>query len=64
MKELTEYVEFSYSFHDPEDGAEHQIRSSKRKESLTSTELCEMFLDFMRAAGYTEYNIFNYFKEE
>jgi hypothetical protein len=64
MKELTEYVEFSYSFHDSKDGAEHHVRSSKRKESLTSTELCEMFLDFMRAAGYSESNIFNYFKAE
>lgn len=63
MNDCVEYIEFSYCFSDKEDGIKHQIRSSRRKESVRADELCEMFLDFMRSAGYSENNVWDFFKQ-
>ena len=63
MDTVNERVRFSYTFTDEDDGMVHKIVSLKDKDSITATEVCEMFLDFMRAAGYSEDNVFNYFNK-
>ena len=62
MDNCMEHVEFSYYFQDPDDGTIHEVRNSKRKE-CTADELCEMFVDFIVSAGYSEQNIWDYFNE-
>ena len=64
MDNINERVEFSYSFHDSDDGSTHFVRSSKERDSIRADELCEMFLDFMKSAGYSEDNVFDYFSED
>ena len=56
-----ERIEFSYVFRDGTD-EEKVISTSKRDEDgLHDSDICEMFLDFMRSAGFSEENIFKYF---
>ena len=62
MDTVNERVRFSYTFKDEDDGMIHKVISLKEKDSVTASEICEMFLDFMKAAGYSEENIFEYFK--
>lgn len=58
-----ERIEFSYSFHDA-DGEEKIITVSKRDEDgLCDHDVCEMFMDFMRSVGFSEQNVFDYFRE-
>lgn len=64
MDNVTEYVEFEYCFSDKDDGTEHQVRNCKRRDGIRADELCEMFVDFMVSAGYSEQNIYDYFNEE
>ena len=64
MDNCVEYVEFSYYFSDKDDGTEHMVKNSKRRDCITASELCEMFVDFMTSAGYSEQNIWDYFKED
>ena len=62
MDTVNERVRFSYTFRDEDDGMIHKVVSLKEKDSVTAPEICEMFLDFMKAAGYSEENILEYFK--
>ena len=64
MDNCMEHIEFSYCFHDQDDGTMHEVRNSKRKDCITADELCEMFVDFMASAGYSEQNIWDYFNED
>ena len=64
MDDVREEVRFSYTFCDKDDGMMHTVTNSKTKECIHADELCEMFLDFMRSAGYSEQNVFDYFGEE
>ena len=64
MDNVTEYVEFEYCFSDKDDGTEHQVRNYKRKDCISADELCEMFVDFMVSAGYSEQNIWDYFSQD
>ena len=64
MDNSMEHVEFNYCFRDQDDGAVHEVRNSKRKECIGADELCEMFVDFMVSAGYSEQNIWDYFNED
>ena len=64
MDNVKEKVQFTYSFYNEDDGATHEVRSSKNKDCILADELCEMFLDFMRSAGYSEENVFDYFNED
>ena len=58
-----ERIEFSYSFHGT-DGEEKIITVSKRDEDgLHDPDVCEMFMDFMRSVGFSEQNVFDYFRE-
>lgn len=63
MDQVTEKVNFSYSFTDKDDGALYTVNTVKEKECISADELCEMFLHFMTSAGYSEDNVWNYFKE-
>ena len=63
MDNCMEHVEFSYCFHDQDDGTKHEVRNSKRKECISTDELCKMFVDFMVSAGYSAENIWDYFNE-
>lgn len=59
-----ERIEFSYHFDDANYPDEKCVVLSKRDkhgEGLQDYDICEMFLDFMRAAGFSEKNIFKYF---
>ena len=59
-----ERIEISYQFNDHDDGEEKMVCASKRSEdSLRDTEICEMFLDFMKSVGFSEENITKYFAE-
>ncbi len=62
MKDVNEQVSFSYEFCDKDDGTMHEVRSAKKKDAITASELCEMFVDFMASAGYSVENVFNYFE--
>jgi len=61
MDNINEQVTFSYEFCDKDDGIMHEVRTVKKKDSITVSELCEMFIDFMKSAGYSEDNIWDYF---
>lgn len=58
-----ETIEFKYTFKDPDSGESKEISMCKKNESLTCSEVCEMFMDFMDSVGYCESNIWDYFKE-
>ena len=58
-----ERINFTYLFTD-ENGEERMISASKRDqndEGLRDYDVCEMFEDFMRAVGFSEKNVTNYF---
>ena len=57
-----ECIEFKYGFRD-EDNECKEVKLSKRNETIHDYDVCEMFLDFMRSVGFSEENIFRYFKE-
>jgi len=63
MNDVNEQVSFNYEFCDKDDGTMHEVRSVKKKDGITAPELCEMFVDFMRSAGYSEQNVWDYFSE-
>lgn len=63
MDNMIERVKFSYAFIDEDDGTVHKVINTKEKDSINANELCEMFVDFMRSAGYSEQNIWDYFNE-
>ena len=59
-----ERINFTYFFED--NGTEHSVLSSKRDkedEGLRCDDICEMFVNFMTAAGFSEDNIWDYFME-
>ena len=62
MSDATEKIEFTYTFTDDE-GFERKVISKIAKDSVTASEVCEEFLSFMNAAGYSEQCIWDYFKE-
>jgi len=64
MDNIQEYVTFSYEFVDKDDGTTHEVRCAKKGDSLNASAICEMFLDFMRSAGYSEKNVWEYFSQE
>ena len=58
-----EAIEFRYVFKD-NDQVAHEVRSvrkDKNDEGLRGTDICEMFMDFMRSVGFSEQNIIDYF---
>ena len=58
-----EAIEFRYVFKD-NDQAAHEVRSvrkDKNDEGLHGTDICEMFMDFMRSVGFSEQNVIDYF---
>ena len=60
-----ERINFTYCFED--NGTEHSVLSSKRNkedEGLHCDDICEMFVDFMRSAGFSEQNIYDYFRDD
>lgn len=63
MTDATETIKFTYTFKD-EDGILHKVKNQIKKDCVKSNELCEMFVDFMTSAGYSEQNIWDYFKCE
>ena len=62
MSDATEKIEFTYTFIDDE-GFERKVTSKIGKNSVTANEVCEEFLSFMNAAGYSEQCVWDYFKE-
>ena len=61
-------VEFRYfsrnDFPDTEDCNEICFAvNDKKGMGITSYTLCEKFMDFMRAVGYSEQNVIDYFKQ-
>lgn len=63
MDNMVEKAKFTYTFNDEDDGSLHKVTALKEKECITAEELCEMFLQFMTSAGYSENNVWDYFKE-
>lgn len=60
---MMEVVEFSYLF--DEDGDSKRVVIKKEdKDGLNGNDLCDAFVDFMTSAGFSEQNIYDYFKEE
>lgn len=58
-----ERVNFTYYFED-EEGQEQMVSSSqKEKNGLYAREVCELFLNFMCAAGFSEQNVLDYFRK-
>ena len=64
MSNASEKVKFTYRFYDEESGDLHEVNSGKEHDAITADELCEMFLDFMKAADYSEQSVLNYFNDE
>ena len=61
MSNATERIEFKYIFTDEDDGEEYTITSRKESDSIKDYEVCEMFMQFMNAVGYSEHNIYKFF---
>lgn len=57
-----EKVKFTYSFNDGESQIKEVVLAKEMEEGLKDFDICEMFLDFMKAAGYCEENVFKYFR--
>lgn len=58
-----ERINFTYMF-DDRNGEEHMVTASKKDkddEGIQCGEVCSMFMEFMRSAGFSESNILNYF---
>ena len=58
-----EEIKFKYVFRN-EDGEEKEVTLSKHEDGLQDDDICEMFLDFMRSVGFSEENVFKYFREK
>ena len=63
MDNVNECISFSYEFVDKDDGRAHKTECAKRGVFVKVEEVCEMFVEFMKSAGYSEENVFNYFRE-
>ena len=63
MTVANEQIKFMYTFTDKDSGKTHEVVSTAEKDAILDSEVCEMFVDFMRSVGYSEENIWNYFKE-
>ena len=61
MSNAKERIELKYTFTDEDNGEEHTIVTSKESDSIKDYEVCEMFMQFMDAAGYSEHNIYKFF---
>lgn len=60
-----ERVKFVFEFDDVDDNrTDNKLieREIQVEGGLKDYEICEAFLDFMNSAGYSEENIWNYFK--
>ena len=60
-----ETIEFRYVFREGNEDNEsvHEVESVKRaKNGLSCDKICEMFVDFMISAGFSEDNILDYFR--
>lgn len=60
---MMEVVEFSYLF-DDEGDSKRVVIKKEDKDGLNGADLCDAFVDFMTSAGFSEQNIYDYFKEE
>ena len=63
MDNVKEKVQFIYSFYNEDDGTTHEVTTVKDRDCILANELCEMFLDFMRSAGYSKDNVWDFFKQ-
>ena len=62
---MNETVEFSYWITDEHGDDEKRVIVRKHDEDgLNANTLCEAFVDFMEAAGFSTDNIYDYFNEE
>jgi hypothetical protein len=62
-----EQINFTYYFGDQDSGTEHNVRSSRHDKDdcgLQCSDICEMFVDFMTSAGFSEQSIWDYFRED
>jgi hypothetical protein len=62
---IMERINFTYWFED-DDGEEHMISCSKKDqhdEGIKDNEVCAMFAEFMRSIGFSEQNVWNYFRD-
>jgi len=57
-----EYIKFEYRFYDEDTHTNYENKVEKSNEMIRADEICEMFMEFMRAAGYSEENVVRYFK--
>lgn len=62
---MNEVIEFIYMFDANEKGedSKHIVMRKGNDLGVHADEICEMFVDFMRSAGFSEQNIYDYFKE-
>lgn len=59
-----ERIKFTYTFADEKDGHLKEIHCTKENENgIIDADICEMFLDFMNSVGFSEDNVFRFFKE-
>ena len=59
---MLERVELRYVF-DDKDGSRRIVNDEKESETLKDYEVCEMFMEFMRAIGFSEANVLKYFRD-
>ena len=62
--EVMERVEFNYRFHDDEGGNDKNVSLELRHESLNLPDICEMFEEFIRSAGFSVDGMLRYFRNE
>lgn len=58
-----ERIEFSYVFRDGDEDEKMVTTTKRNEDGLCATDVCEMFLDFMKSVGFSEKNIFDFFRE-
>ena len=58
-----ERIEFSYVFRDGDEDEKMVTATKRNEDGLCATDVCEMFLDFMNSVGFSEKNVFDFFRE-
>lgn len=57
-----ECIEFKYCFKDGDNDCKEVKVIKRNEDGLCSTDICEMFVDFMESVGFSTGNVFNYFQ--
>ena len=58
-----ETIKFTYAFDDGDNDEKTVLLKKSDEDGIHDYDICEMFIDFMNAVGFSEENVFKYFSE-